>query len=127
MEKPQAERIQRVIGFENVKKELEKWDAVVSANRVAPHRSFPLIQADVSMKPSSAFLSRFRLKSDLEKELEALKPPEVLEENEKEEFPLTLEEIKERRKEAAKLRALQSYQEAKARRQNKIKSKKFHR
>lgn len=127
LEKPQAERIQRAVGFENVKKELGKWDAVVTANRVAPHRSFPLIQADISMKPSSAFLSKFRIKTELEKELEALNPPTEADEDNKQEFPLTLEEIIERRKEAAKLRAQQSYREAKARRQNKIKSKKFHR
>lgn len=39
-------------------------------------------------------------------------------------FPLTLEEIIERRKEMANLRARQSYKEAKAQRQSKIKSKK---
>jgi len=38
-------------------------------------------------------------------------------------FQLTLEEMIEKRKEAAKLRAQQSYMVAKARRQNKIKSK----
>lgn len=36
---------------------------------------------------------------------------------------MSLKEALERRKELAKSRALQSYQEAKARRQNKIKSK----
>lgn len=40
---------------------------------------------------------------------------------------MTLGEILERRSEAAKFRAQQSYKEAKAHRQNKIKSKKFHR
>lgn len=40
------------------------------------------------------------------------------------EFPLTFEEMMEKKKELAKFRAKMSYQEAKARRQNKIKSKK---
>jgi hypothetical protein len=38
---------------------------------------------------------------------------------------MSLKEALERRKELAKSRALQSYQEAKARRQNKIKSKTY--
>ncbi|KAG1714294.1 U3 small nucleolar RNA-associated protein 14 A [Nymphon striatum] len=40
---------------------------------------------------------------------------------------MSLEEALERRNELRKMRALQTYQEAKARRQNKIKSKKYHR
>lgn len=47
------------------------------------------------------------------------------EEDETLEFPLTLEEMIERRKEMANLRARQSYKEAKAHRQHKIKSKKY--
>lgn len=42
-------------------------------------------------------------------------------------FPMSIKEMMEKRREAAKLRAYQSYKEAKARRQNKIKSKKYHR
>lgn len=35
LEKPVAERIQRTIGYEKVKKDLSRWDAVVERNRVA--------------------------------------------------------------------------------------------
>lgn len=35
LEKPAAERIKRTIGYENVKKKLAKWDAVVAKNRSA--------------------------------------------------------------------------------------------
>lgn len=35
LEKPAAERIKRTIGYENVKKKLSKWDAVVAKNRSA--------------------------------------------------------------------------------------------
>lgn len=45
--------------------------------------------------------------------------------DEEEEFPLTLEEVMERRQLVAKVRAQQSYKQYKARRQNKIKSKKY--
>lgn len=61
-------------------------------------------------------------------ELEQLLPPtEVFEVETPDTFPLTMEEMVQRRKESAKMRAVQSYKEAKARRQNKIKSKKYHR
>lgn len=43
------------------------------------------------------------------------------------EFPLTLEELREKRKEMARLRVKESYRIAKAKRMSKIKSKKFHR
>lgn len=48
-------------------------------------------------------------------------------EKEKEKYPLTLKELLEKRKTMAKFRAQESYRHAKAHRQNKIKSKKYHR
>lgn len=66
------------------------------------------------------------MKSKLDEELEKLEPPKEPEPV-IEKFPMTLKEIMEKRREMARLRAQQSYQEAKYRRQSKIKSKKFHR
>lgn len=40
LEKPAAERIKRTIGYENVKKKLSKWDAVVAKNRSAETQVF---------------------------------------------------------------------------------------
>jgi len=48
-------------------------------------------------------------------------------EKEKDKYPLTLKELLEKRKTMAKFRAQESYRHAKAHRQNKIKSKKYHR
>jgi len=48
-------------------------------------------------------------------------------EKEKEKYPLTLKELLEKRKNMASFRAKESYRHAKAHRQNKIKSKKYHR
>ncbi|KAL4091600.1 hypothetical protein QTP88_026261 [Uroleucon formosanum] len=48
-------------------------------------------------------------------------------EKEKEKYPLTLKELLEKRKSMANFRAKESYRHAKAHRQNKIKSKKYHR
>lgn len=130
LEKPQAERIRRSIGYTNTKRELDKWEPIVTSNRAAPHLSFPL-NTDLEVKDDqSQFDCKWRVKSDLQKQIEELESKYTVEEyviEPESKFPLTLEEIMERRKETAKLRAVQSYKEAKARRQNKIKSKKFHR
>ncbi|XP_011315406.1 U3 small nucleolar RNA-associated protein 14 homolog C [Fopius arisanus] len=129
LEKPQADKLKREVGFENTKKEIQKWDAIITRNRAAPKLSFPLSQGKVSLKGTTTdeFVKRFRVQSDLEKELAALEPPKQEEESKTDEFSLTLGEILEKRREAARFRAQQSYREAKAHRQNKIKSKKFHR
>lgn len=127
LEKPAADRIKRVVGFEKAKKELNKWSGIISRNRTAEKVYFPLNQKPLKSEPTTEFVKRFRLQSDLQKQLAELEP-NVEEEEEKEDtVTMTLEEIMERRKEAARFRALQSYKEAKAHRQRKIKSKKFHR
>nr|CAD7264515.1 unnamed protein product [Timema shepardi] len=107
LEKSLSEKIQRSLGFENVKKELGKWDAVVHKNRSSDSLSFPLNQPDSRLPTSNALIANW-------------KAEEV-------EYPLSLEEMIERRKEMAKLRAVQSFQASKAVRQKKIKSKKYHR
>ncbi|XP_017875647.2 LOW QUALITY PROTEIN: U3 small nucleolar RNA-associated protein 14 homolog A-like, partial [Ceratina calcarata] len=127
LEKPAAERIKRIVGFEGTKKELKKWNAVIMKNRVADSLQFPLNHSSLKLESSNEFVKKFRIQSDLEKELAALEPQKENIEEKDDEFSLTLKEIAIKRKEAAKIRAQQSYKEAKARRQNKIKSKKFHR
>ncbi|XP_011504581.1 PREDICTED: U3 small nucleolar RNA-associated protein 14 homolog B [Ceratosolen solmsi marchali] len=125
LEKPAAERIKRAVGFQNTKTDLTKWSGIVARNRTAASISFPLSQSSMKLEPSDEYLGRFRIQSELEKKLAEIEPEKKPEE--KDAFPLTLQEIIERRREAAKLRAQESYKVAKAHRQNKIKSKKFHR
>ncbi|XP_012060387.1 PREDICTED: U3 small nucleolar RNA-associated protein 14 homolog A, partial [Atta cephalotes] len=135
LEKPAAERIKRTVGYEKVKKELQKWDSVVTRNRTAEQLSFPLKPLapikDSRTSKIPEFLRGFSTKSDLMKKFEELDPallyPTDKEEEKGNKYKMTLEEIILRRKEAARLRAQQSYKEAKAHRQGKIKSKKFHR
>lgn len=128
LEKAAAERIKREVGFENTKKELKKWNSIITKNRIAESLQFPLNQPSaLKLEPTNEFISRFRLQSDLEKELAALEPQKENIEQKGNEFSLTLKEVVMKRKEAARIRAQQSYREAKARRQGKIKSKKFHR
>ncbi|OAD57563.1 U3 small nucleolar RNA-associated protein 14 like protein A, partial [Eufriesea mexicana] len=127
LEKPAADKIKRIVAFKNTQEELKKWNAVITKNRTAESLRFPLHQVPMHLEPSSKFVKRFRLQSDLEKELAALEPQKENIEQKSDEFSLTLKEIIMKRKEAARIRAQQSYKEAKAHRQNKIKSKKFHR
>ncbi|KAL0105032.1 hypothetical protein PUN28_016570 [Cardiocondyla obscurior] len=135
LEKPAAERIKRTVGYGNVKEELQKWDSIVSRNRTAEQLSFPLKRV-TEIKNSSAskipeFLRGFSTKSDLMKKIEEVDStflcPANEEEKKDDKYKMTLKEVILRRKEAARFRAQQSYKEAKAHRQRKIKSKKFHR
>ncbi|XP_075980268.1 U3 small nucleolar RNA-associated protein 14 homolog A [Anticarsia gemmatalis] len=129
LEKPQAERIKRATGYDETKKKVARWDPVVARGRTVDYVSFPLKHTSTKMQPTGEFLSKLKIKSDLEKELEELDPPTVMEEEEVEEpvFPMTYDEMVEHRQHLAKMRAQQSYKAAKAKRQSKIKSKKYHR
>ncbi|XP_063386516.1 U3 small nucleolar RNA-associated protein 14 homolog A [Cydia fagiglandana] len=129
LEKPQAERIKRATGYEQAKEKVGRWDPVVARSRAVDFVSFPLKRVSTKMQPTHEFLSKFELKSNLEKELEEIDPPNVpVEEDEEEKvYPMTYEEMLEHRQHSAKLRAQQSYKAAKAKRQSKIKSKKYHR
>lgn len=133
LEKPQAERIRRSVGYERNRFLFDRWEAFVSSNRAQAHQVFPLDNVEkIKVDKEAVKLSKsWKIKSDLQKKLEKLDTPveefHIEDENNKDDFPLTLQELKEKRKEAAKLRAHQSFKEAKARKQNKIKSKKYHR
>lgn len=130
LEKPQAEKIKRAVGYEKTKQELDKWEAVVTANRASLNLQFPLETNLNFSEENDKSKYEFRIKSDLQKKLEEIDNKYevvVVEPKLDKKFPMTLREIMKRREEAAKMRAHQSYKEAKARRQNKIKSKKYHR
>ncbi|XP_045775005.1 U3 small nucleolar RNA-associated protein 14 homolog A [Maniola jurtina] len=129
LEKPQAERIKRATGYEQTKVKIGRWDPVVARNRTVDVVSFPIKRFPGKVQQTSDFLSKLELKSPLEKELEEIDPPPESTEVEDEEqiYPMSYEEMLEHRQNAAKFRAQQSYKAAKAKRQSKIKSKKYHR
>lgn len=103
-------QLKRVTGFENTKKDLEKWNAVIAKNRTADNLFFPL-NAPVEKKKKAAsieFLKRFRLKSDLQKKLEEIDPvPQEPPVEEEDKYKMTLEEISLKRKEMARFKAQQ--------------------
>ncbi|XP_023297277.2 U3 small nucleolar RNA-associated protein 14 homolog C [Lucilia cuprina] len=144
LEKPAAERIKRTIGYENVKKKLAKWDAVVAKNRSAETQVFPLkgetiyVNTSLNRKPLEQ-----SVKSDLMMQMEELEnkyaqlkrqqmgdtdDPQELQRREQEllKKKMTKEELIAKRKELAYLKMRESQKSAKARLQNKIKSKKYH-
>lgn len=129
LEKPQAERIKRATGYEATKTRIGRWDPVVARSRTVDFVSFPIKHVSSKLQSTGDFLSKLKSKSDLEKELEELNPPaEAMEEDDEDQvFPMSYEEMMEHRQHIAKMRAQQSYKAAKAKRQSKIKSKKYHR
>jgi len=134
LEKVVQERIVRAAGYTGAKKEISVWDAVVHSRRAADQVTFPLIKPDLKLKGASEMKSRFSASTPLEQQVAAVlassravvREGETLSEIEKKGLEgLTAKEAEERKAELAKIRALQTYQEAKFRRQGKIKSKKF--
>ncbi|XP_016959159.1 U3 small nucleolar RNA-associated protein 14 homolog A [Drosophila biarmipes] len=144
LEKPAADRIKRTIGYEGVTKKLGRWDAVVAQQRSAETQVFPLPSETIYVNTSAnARPLNTRIKSDLAKELEAsnlklreLRKAQIGDTTDEKELAkqerllhqkkLTRDELFARRKELAYLKMRESQKSAKARMQNKIKSKKFH-
>uniref|UniRef100_A0A0K8VIA8 U3 small nucleolar RNA-associated protein 14 A n=1 Tax=Bactrocera latifrons TaxID=174628 RepID=A0A0K8VIA8_BACLA len=144
LETPQANRLKRGLGYDKTKKNLGRWDAVVSQNRNAETQVFPLrsetIYVDTSLyrKPLERSIKSV-LAIELEAEQARLKDAKReltgdignVEELAKTEAKLlkkklTRDEILARRKELAYLKIRESQKSLKARKQNKIKSKKYH-
>lgn len=103
-------------------------------NREAEHLSFPLKPYTPPTPSLRGLAAKFKPRTPLEEEVAAVlrgsthvlerSNKELTEEEEKALQGMDLEEAKERRHELQKLRALQSYYEAKCHRMKKIKSKK---
>uniref|UniRef100_A0A146MGL4 U3 small nucleolar RNA-associated protein 14 A n=1 Tax=Lygus hesperus TaxID=30085 RepID=A0A146MGL4_LYGHE len=131
LERHEAEKLSRQAGFNTVKEELWKWEALIQRNRAADQLVFPLKDETVKFERDADFLSTFTKPSELElKMAEAMKKSLLCLEGKADEEPdekMTLQELFARRNMVAKMRARESYRIAKAVRQNKIKSKKYHR
>lgn len=131
---PSAERATRAAGYARLKEEVSAWDAVVHSRRAAEHVSFPLKKAETRLATATDHSAAFKAKTPLEQEVMALlqgskttkaSDKELSEHEEQILANMTLQEALEKRKELGRLRALQSYQVAKLKRQGKIKSKKY--
>uniref|UniRef100_A0A5F8HA55 UTP14C small subunit processome component n=1 Tax=Monodelphis domestica TaxID=13616 RepID=A0A5F8HA55_MONDO len=134
LSKEERERISREAAYNKISQDMTKWDPVVLKNRRAAQLVFPLEQDGVLENCIGEVLGSWKARTPLEKEIfnllhqnkQPLTDP-LLTPVEKESLKaMSLEEAKQRRAELQKARALQSYYEARARREKKIKSKKFH-
>uniref|UniRef100_H3B347 UTP14C small subunit processome component n=1 Tax=Latimeria chalumnae TaxID=7897 RepID=H3B347_LATCH len=134
LSRQENEKIQRAAAYENTSKTIGKWDQVVLQNRRAEQLVFPLNAEPLTVKPVEEVVTGWKARTPLEQEIFNLlhknKQPvtdPLLTPTEEASFKaMSLEEAKLRRAELQKARALQSYLEAKARRERKIKSKKYH-
>uniref|UniRef100_A0A8C8ZCA6 U3 small nucleolar RNA-associated protein 14 homolog A n=1 Tax=Prolemur simus TaxID=1328070 RepID=A0A8C8ZCA6_PROSS len=135
LNKEEVEQIHREVVFNKTSQVLSKWDPIVLKNRQAEHLVFPLEKEQPAFAPIEHVLSGWKARTLLEQEIFSLfhknKQPvtdPLLTPVEKASLKaMSLEEGKMRRAELQRARALQSYYEARARRQKKIKSKKYHR
>ncbi|XP_004587745.2 U3 small nucleolar RNA-associated protein 14 homolog A [Ochotona princeps] len=134
LNKEEVERIHREVAFNKTSQVLSKWDPIVQKNRQAKQLVFPLEKEQAVFAPIEHVLGGWKARTPLEQEVFNLlhknKQPvtdPLLTPVEKASLKaMSLEEAKMRRAELQRARALQSYYEAKARREKKIKSKKYH-
>ncbi|XP_059942699.1 U3 small nucleolar RNA-associated protein 14 homolog A isoform X2 [Mesoplodon densirostris] len=134
LHREEIERIHREVAFNKTSQVLSKWDPVVQKNRQAEQLVFPLSKQQSIFAPIEHVVSGWKARTPLEQEIFNLlhknKQPvtdPLLTPMEKASLKaMSLEEVKMRRAELQRARALQSYYEARARREKKIKSKKYH-
>lgn len=134
LSKQESLRIQRDVSFQKAAAEVTRWTGIIQQHQRAEQLVFPLNQEPLGPKPMERVVTGWKARTPLEEEIFALltanKQPindPVLTPAEKESMrAMSLEEAKIRRAELQKARALQSYYEAKARRERRIKSKKYH-
>ncbi|XP_026233083.1 utp14 domain-containing protein [Anabas testudineus] len=132
--KQESERIQRDVAFQKAAAEVSRWKGIIKQNERAEQLAFPLNQEPSGPKTMERVVTGWMAQTPLEQEVFALlsankqpiNDPILTPVEEASLRAMSLEEAKIRRAELQKVRALQSYYEAKARRERKIKSKKYH-
>ncbi|EHB07182.1 U3 small nucleolar RNA-associated protein 14-like protein A [Heterocephalus glaber] len=135
LNKKEVEQIHREVAFNKASQTLSKWDPIVLKNRQAEQLLFPLEKQQSPFVHIELVFSGYKARTPLEQEIFNLlhknKQPvtdPLLSPMEKASLKaMSLEEAKMHRAELQRARALQSYYEARAKREKKIKSKKFHR
>ncbi|XP_053328851.1 U3 small nucleolar RNA-associated protein 14 homolog A [Spea bombifrons] len=132
--KEETQKIQRVVAYEKASEEVTRWEHIVKQNRKADQLVFA--ENDDTVKPARIedVVTGWKARTSLEMEIfnilhenkQPLTDPLLTPVEEASLKAMSLEEAKLRRAELQKARALQSYYESKARREKKIKSKKYH-
>ncbi|KAK7165419.1 hypothetical protein R3I94_003700 [Phoxinus phoxinus] len=135
LNKQQTEKIQRGIAYEKTAQEVSCWNPIIVQNRKAEQVVFPLKQEPLGPRRVEQVVAGWKVQTPLEQEIfrllhnnsQPVVDPVLTPVEEASLKAMSLEEAKIRRAELQKARALQSYYEAKAKREKKIKSKKYHR
>ncbi|KFQ96911.1 U3 small nucleolar RNA-associated protein 14 A, partial [Nipponia nippon] len=135
LSKEEAKRVVREAAYVRTSKDVGKWQQVVLQNRRAEQLVFPLKQEIATVVPLEQMASAWKARTPLEQEIfgllhktqQPITDPLLTPEEAASLQAMSLEEARQRRAELQKARAVQSYYEAKARREKKIKSKKYHR
>ncbi|XP_037343553.2 U3 small nucleolar RNA-associated protein 14 homolog A [Pungitius pungitius] len=134
LSKQESQRIQRDVAFQKAATEVTRWKSIIKQNQRAEQLVFPLNQEPTGPKPMERVVSGWKAQTPLEQEIFAvlsvnkqpINDPILTPTEEASMRAMSLEDAKIRRAELQKARALQSYYEAKARREKKIKSKTYH-
>ncbi|NXW47606.1 UT14A protein, partial [Nyctiprogne leucopyga] len=135
LSKEEARRVVREAAYVRTSKEVGRWQQVVLQNRRAEQLVFPLKQEVATVVPLERAAAAWKARTPLEQEIfgllhktqQPITDPLLTPEETASLQAMSLEEARQRRAELQKARAVQSYYEAKARREKKIKSKKYHR
>ncbi|NWR91209.1 UT14A protein, partial [Furnarius figulus] len=135
LSKEEAKRVVREAAYVTTSKDVGKWQQVVLQNRRAEQLVFPLRQDIATVVPLERVTSVWKARTPLEQEIfgllhktqQPITDPLLTPEETASLQAMSLEEARQRRAELQKARAVQSYYEAKARREKRIKSKKYHR
>ncbi|XP_036380721.1 U3 small nucleolar RNA-associated protein 14 homolog A [Megalops cyprinoides] len=134
LSRQQTEKIQREVAYGKTAKEVSRWHSVVVQNQKAEQLVFPLNQEPSGPKRVEQVVAGWKAQTPLEQEIftllhmnkQPVNDPVLTPMEEASLKAMSLEEAKIRRAELQKARVLQSYYEAKAKREKKIKSKKYH-
>ncbi|XP_077395802.1 U3 small nucleolar RNA-associated protein 14 homolog A [Festucalex cinctus] len=135
LSRQESERIQRDVAFQKVATDVTQWRTVIQQNQKAEQLTFPLNQEPSGPKPVEKIVTGWKAQTPLEQEIFSLlsankqptNDPILTPDEEASMKAMSLLEVKIRRAELQKARAVQTYYEAKARRERRIKSKKYHR
>lgn len=134
LSKQQSEKIQRTVAFQKASTEVSRWSGIITQNQRAEQLVFPLNQEPSGPRPMERVVMGWKARTPLEQEIfslltankQPIDDPVLTPADEASVRAMSLEEAKIRRAELQKNRALQSYYEARARREKRIKSKKYH-
>ncbi|XP_060201744.1 uncharacterized protein LOC132630187 isoform X1 [Lycium barbarum] len=131
--KPDQERLDRKAAYGFMQKDVTKWEPHVKRNREAPTIYFDE-DKDVGFSTVGAIAAEFEPRTDFEKKIASLfNDHEVVEAHKKDGARLlelnkiSVEDVRERQNQLAKMKSLLFRHEMKAKRVKKIKSKVYHR